>query len=157
MELRLESFSLYHPDTLAPYLQAKLAKLVVEVTPPTYHTMMIGAASKVTTKVTKTIPIKRFANTQTERSYNAMQEDSLSNSVIIKQLAESNLRPYVLNSINEGRLKDFYSKAVFKTCGVLKALIYGESSCAVLLVVCFSTTFCFFALFMLREALKMVL
>lgn len=136
MELLLESFSLYHPDTLAPYLQGKLTKLEVKIIPPSYRNLLATSTAKLTAKRVDQVPKKRFNNSQTERCFNSMEEEDLTHSVIIKQLAESNLRPYVLDSINEGRLKEFYSKAVFKKCGMLKALIYGESSIKL---------YCFFA------------
>jgi len=128
MEVSLESSSLYHPDTLAPYFQAKLNNLTVHVAPPAVCTMFELALAKCKTAGSETSPRRQFASKEAEESFKSLVENSATKFVLVKHLVESKLRPYVLDSINEGKLKNFYSQSIFQKCGVFKSMLF-ETFC----------------------------
>merc|ERR1712227_516008 len=128
MEVLLESSSLYHPDTLAPYFQAKLSNLAVDVNPPAISTILEIALSKYKAAASQPTPRREFASKKAEDRFKSVVENSATKFVLVKHLVESKLRPYVLDSINEGKLKNFYSRSIFQKCGVFKSMIF-ETFC----------------------------
>ena len=81
MELRLESYNLYHPDTLAVYLQAKLTNLDVDILPPSYKTVAVDTLTKITGKSTKSAPLRNFNSKNSIKKFGEIKEDSYANSV----------------------------------------------------------------------------
>ena len=131
MELRLETFGLYHPDTLSSFLQGKIAGLKVNLTPPGFSDLLSISSAKFVKTNVKSFPIKHFLSSEAESVFKAVPEGNLSNSVLLKQLVESNLRKYVLDSLNEGQLKQINSSSTFNTSGVFKTVLIGK-----LMIVC---------------------
>ena len=71
-------------------------------------------------------PSVHFSSQHGRTVFESLIDENSSQSILARNIIGSKLRLYILDSINEGKLKEFYRSSIFNTCGVGKSLFHGE-------------------------------
>jgi len=130
--MELETISFFHPDALALYFEGRLSGLNVRTVPPSFSNLLNVALSRFCSLIfevqnnVEKWPSVHFSSQHGRTVFESLIDENSSQSILARNIIGSKLRLYILDSINEGKLKEFYRSSIFNTCGVGKSLFHEQ-------------------------------